>query len=351
MNKFRKALVILLGLCTILLSVSLPLRAQLPPSELPDAPILIAQQASNPIHDQAKNDLPEDFYMLYRVIERLSRANGLDNLPWRVNIAQDYSVNAFAADYNLLAFYNGLLDVIHGDPNALAFVAGHEMGHHVRNHIAIGSAEKLRIQTQLRQEAIDEVAAEEEDLRGDLEKLGTGQWAAVGGGTLVDALGESGGLGRLIGGIFGAILEGDRQRRLQAAVDRIDAINAQKQAEVERQWQELNHRQEFEADESGYQYIVRAGFDVQGAFTALEVLNRALGSQLDSDTHPATPDRIAKLNELKAKYPMQPLAAEGKTKLATSAQPLTYDLSRDGSSLRINSRIGSGGSFDQNFPQ
>lgn len=350
MNPFKKTLFVLLGLCTILLSISVPLRAQLPQSLSP-SPVMIAQQPNDPIYEQAKAQLPEDFYMLYRVVERLSRANGLDNLPWRVDVAQEYSVNAFAADYNLLAFYTGLLDTMHGDSSAIAFVVGHEMGHHTRNHIAVGSAEKLKILSQLRQEAIDEVASEEEDLRDDLEENGAGQWAAAGSGTLLDSFANTGGLGGLVGGVLGRILEGDRQQRLKEAAERIDAINAQKQAEVEQQWQELSHRQEFEADESGYQYMARAGFDIQGAFTALELLNRSIGSQLGSDTHPAIPDRIAKITALKTQYPSASLVSEGKAKLAANPQPLTYDASRDGSSLRINSKVGSRGSFDGSFPR
>jgi len=351
MNKFRKALLVLICLSAILLSINLPIHARSP--HLAD-PILLAQQpaSANSVYERAKAELPEEFYMLYRVVERLARANGLDTLPWRVNVAHEYSVNAFATDYNLLAFYTGLLDQMHGDPNALAFVAAHEMGHHIRNHIAVGEAEQQRILGQFRQEAIDQVAAEQEDLRGDLEKIRVGEWATAGGGTLIDSItSRTGGLGSLLANVLGGVFQGNRERCVRPAAERIDEINAQKAAEVKQQWMELSHRQEFEADESGYLYTARAGFDTQGATTAMEVLNRAVGSRMAGSTHPAIPDRIAKLTAIKSQYPVQPLVAEGKAKLAASAQPLTYAASLDQSSLRINSKTGSSGSFEDELPR
>ncbi|MFM6418499.1 MAG: hypothetical protein ACKPGD_00105, partial [Planktothrix sp.] len=42
--------------------------------------ILIAQNPStDDLYKQAREELPEDVYVIYRVVERIARANGLDN--------------------------------------------------------------------------------------------------------------------------------------------------------------------------------------------------------------------------------------------------------------------------------
>lgn len=291
--------------------------------------------------NRARQDLPEDYYVLYRVMERISRANQLDNLPWRLFISPEYDVNAFASDVNLIAFYSGLLDRVHGDPDAIACVVGHEMAHHTENHIAMGQAEREASLTQARDEAIEEVAAEEEDLRGDLEGLVVGERVAEGAGSIIGSAvgGTEGRLIQIGGGILGSVFGGGREKRLQEAAERINAIYAEKEAQLLQEWQELDHTQEFEADEQGYAYMVRAGFNPQGCQTVMTVLSR-LGVT-ESQTHPATPDRIAALEELATQSSPATLVAEGEANLAASRMPLGYDLSRDRTTLRIDSRTGS----------
>ncbi|WP_204105156.1 MULTISPECIES: M48 family metallopeptidase [Spirulina sp. CCY15215] len=312
--------------------------------------LLAQKQSTNPeaLFEQAKQELPEDYYALYRVLERIARANQLDNLPWRLHVARDYDVNAFATDVNLIAFFNGLLDRIDGDPHAIACVVGHEMAHHTKNHIAVGSAERERILQEFRAEAVAEVTAEEEDLRDDLQGLNTGEWVTSGAGSIASSL--FGGNGGLIGtGInaLGGIFRGNRERRIKKAIERIDTIYAEKEAQITEEWQTLNHNQEFEADEIGYTYMMRAGFNPQGCQTVMTVLGR-LGIT-ESTTHPATPERVEALNSFATKYPTQALVNEGKANLAASPAPLTYDLSRDRATLRINSQAGSG-NFEDVFP-
>jgi hypothetical protein len=222
------------------------------------------------------------------------------------------------------------------------------MAHHVRNHIAVGQNEKKQILETLAQEAIDEVASEEEDLRADLSQINVGGWVAGSSATLADYLG-AGGWGRVAGGVLGGILQGQRQRRLQAAVARIEAIKAEKTAQQQQKWRDLNHGQEFESDQLGYVYAVSAGFKPQGCLTAMKMLSR-LGLE-ESDTHPANPDRVSCLQQLSASSSTETLVQQGRTQLAASQAPLTYDLSRDRASLRINSKQGSVVDIDSALPK
>ncbi len=93
--------------------------------------------------------------------------------------------------------------------------------------------------------------------------------------------------------------------------------------------------------------MAKAGFELEGCLRVMNVLGRTPGAEFDT-SHPAIPKRIEQLKELMAKYPATQLAEEGRSKISAS-QPLTYDLSKDGRSLRINSRRG--GSAADNLEQ
>jgi predicted Zn-dependent protease len=331
------------GLSLGLLSESLPAQAKPMRTQAEPMDLKIAQAKSpkaNDFYKQAEKQLPEDYYVLYRVVERLARANGLDISPWRVYISPKYDINAFATQVNLLAFYSGLLDMVHGDNDAIACVAGHEMAHHVQNHIALGEAERQKILQQKRTEAVQEVAAEEQDLRDSLLAMDVGSWVTGQASSLGSLIQGSRGIPGFVGAIVGSVLQGQRQRRLENAVKRIEQIAAEKEVKIRKEWSELGHRQEFEADKLGYQYAVRAGFKPEGCLAVMNVLNRLPGSQTSGETHPTPSDRMNALKALASQYPTATLVAEGRKNLTTSSKPLTYDLSRDQISLRISSKSG-----------
>ena len=75
-----------------------------------------------------------DFYNLYRITERLIRANNLDYANWLVSVRKTPDVNAYAADINHITIHTGLYDSLYGDEDALAFVIAHEMGHLILGH-------------------------------------------------------------------------------------------------------------------------------------------------------------------------------------------------------------------------
>lgn len=54
---------------------------------------------------------------------------------------------------------------------------------------------------------------------------------------------------------------------------------------------------------------------------------------------------MEQLRELMRKYPPETLAEKGRAFLS-GTEPLTYDLSKDGASLRVNSRRGGSASED-----
>ncbi len=84
-------------------------------------------------HGQAYNS---DFYQLYRVAEKIIRANNLDYINWRITVARDTSFNASSSNMNNITINTGLFDTLSSNDDALALVIGHEMGHALLGHQA-----------------------------------------------------------------------------------------------------------------------------------------------------------------------------------------------------------------------
>lgn len=75
-----------------------------------------------------------DFYKVYRIAERLIRANNLEHQNWRISIRKTDEVNAYATDTNLVVIYTGLYDSLYLNEDALAYVIAHEMAHNLLGH-------------------------------------------------------------------------------------------------------------------------------------------------------------------------------------------------------------------------
>jgi predicted Zn-dependent protease len=294
------------------------------------------------VYRQAEKKLPKNYYIVYRLVDRIARANGLDQTPWRVVVTSQYEVNAYASEFNLLTFEAGLLDQFEGNVSALACVIGHEMGHHVRQHLGYGPAEKVEVVAKAQVEAEEAKAKAKKDAES----------SAVGGGILGGLLGIG---GALLGGGGGSALQGAGQvvqQSSQQGLRNLDQTNQQidqrMEAKIKQRITEINHRQEFEADESGYIYSVRAGFEPTGCLKTMEILGRAIGGQADSESHPASAKRVEKLEALMEANPPENLAQEGKAQLNANKNPLPYDAfsyqNQEGatqSGLQIKPRTGS----------
>ncbi len=250
----------------------------------------LAETAENnsQVYKLAEEELPEQFYILYRIVERIARANEIDNSHWRVVIPEEYEINAFAQEANLLVIYNGLLDQLEGDVSALACVVGHEMAHHYHQHIPIYHAEY--------DEGLEEISES------------TSESEAI-------------------------------------DPDYPDESNDDSE-KLEERMAELKRNQEYEADAYGYRYSVRAGFEPEGCIRALGVLSRLPGSLRDSHSHPAVPARVEAIQKLTQEETPEWLKMVGSREF-DSSPALTFKWSEEDQSLRINSQRG--GSFVDDF--
>ncbi|MBD2413664.1 peptidase M48 Ste24p [Nostoc calcicola FACHB-389] len=245
---------------------------------------------------QPKNSNLEWFYS---VAERVIRANGLDDHPWRFQITDEYHINAYADELNKIVIYKGLLDQIHGDDAALAFIISHELAHHTQRH----SGQQEEAETSLQERLLKEAEAEYNN------------WIA-------------------------------QERRksktpiLPATKDVIkQRIIIQKKQEFDRTMQALSRQHEFQADEIGYTYMIKAGYEINGGLRVLNLLSRLPSDYTEISSHPPTQQRINALKQVMNKYLWFALWMDGYERLKNNPQPLKLDLSEDGVSLRINSRF------------
>ena len=295
-----------------------------------------------------ESTIGQDYYVIYRVVERLARSNGLDEQPWRVRVSSAQNVNAFASELNMLTFEGGLLEQVSGDHGALACVVGHEMAHHTKNHIPQMVEMMARLEA-LQEEALEDARDEVESANRNNAIFGT--VLNVLGGTVANTTGlTSSRTGLFATSVVSQTLDGLNEEQTQQAIARAEELYAERLEEIDGEYSETMHRHESEADEFGYRYIVRAGFDPSGCSRVMTVLSRLENSRLPSLTHPNPEDRLARLSSFNTAAANQQLVNEGNANLSRSPSPLKYGVARDQGSLRIESRYGSR-DIDEGFPQ
>ena len=335
MRKITTKLTTITSLITLLAPSLLLMQSQSLASVQPQETTIASNELnSEDIYQQAKEELPEDWYLIYRIVDRIARANGLDNLPWRIVVMPEYNVNAFATGANLIAVYGSMLDMLEGNSSAIACVIAHEMGHHMERHTVVGEEEKVELIAQIQAEAEAEVAQEIADAQANANNTSTvGTVIRIGGGIFGD-------IGSILGGVAGNILENEGRQRVTKAEERLEEIVALKTAELQQSWAEDSRQQELAADKSGYIYSVRAGFKPEGCLKMMEVLDKLLGGETEygETNHPMPSQRQEEIQALITQYPPQTLVAEGKAKLSGNQNPLNYSFSQEQQSLRINRR-------------
>jgi len=314
-----------------------------------------ANKQADAFYQRARSDMEgalgrvgEDYYVTYRIVERIARANGLDDRPWRIRITTEDNINAFASDLNMLTFEGGILEQLSGDRAALACVVGHEMAHHTQNHVPTRVEVQTRV-TSLQEEALLEARGEVESAQRQGSVLGS-IFGAIS-GTLGGVIARDSYVGGVIAGnVANQVLQGLNEEQTNQAIGRAEEIYEERVKALDTEFSGVLHDQESEADEVGYSYMVRAGFESEGCIRTMNVLNRTETSQLPSFSHPKPEDRLAELNALNTAAGNQGLVSQGDANISRSANPLEYGVGRDGASLRVESRFGSQ-DIDDGFPQ
>jgi predicted Zn-dependent protease len=272
----------------------------------------IAQQASNPIYAKAKAQLSPQYYSLYRVVEKISRANNLSDGSWRVKLTDEYALAGFSEQTNLIRVPRNLLEQLSGDNDAIACMVSREISHHIRKHNTLGPLEKEAQIKRIKEEALAQATANANSKRG---------WGM--------------GLG-ILGGLTGVDTSGV-QGMVERNTDNATAkMVAEKQAEMERKLREADARIEQEADEDAFVYLTRAGRDPKGCIRYLEVISRDRTAEPDP-RNPLIPGRLQSYRDFINRESADKYKREGQANLARNPKPLSYSASDNGASLRVNS--------------
>ncbi|MEB3219473.1 MAG: M48 family metalloprotease [Nostocales cyanobacterium 94392] len=282
-----------------------------------------AASETNSIYQNAKTQLPPDFYALYRIVDRIARANEYDTLPWQIVRVAKYDSQAFTENANLIPIYNGLLEKLGSDASALACIISHEMAHHQQGHQVVSNLEKIELIAQIREEAEKQVLAGDRRIS-PVSTVGDFVVRRV--------------IGGAIGSVVGGVLDNRSNRRFRQAQQRINTIVEKKTAELVENIQKQTRENEFEADKIAYLASVKAGFDPEGCLRAMLVLNRTPGIEFEQN-HPTVEERIAAIKAMMNEFNTEILVESGQENLFKT-QPLTYNLSANQTSLRVNSRHG-----------
>ncbi len=87
-------------------------------------------------YKEMQNSWAQGYYMFYKIADKIIRANNLDTQNWRFEIRnKPDEINAYANAANHVVLYSSITDSFYDNEDALAFVIGHEMAHHILGHI------------------------------------------------------------------------------------------------------------------------------------------------------------------------------------------------------------------------
>lgn len=254
------------------------------------------------LYQKAEIELSKQNYTLYRIAERLIRANKLDEIPWRLYIpVNNGEFNATASERNLITIYPILYDSYAGNVSALAFIVGHEMAHNYLNHYS-----RLTKIVKTAQKSLNE-EIENKQKRPDWLDPMSGH--------------------------------PQTQEIIQSKETKDEEILA------------ITRQIEYEADKYALIYMLKAGFNPEKAIESLEFFYKDEHTlDNESTTHPITINRIHQIKILLKNLKLTELKNEGLINLKNS-HALTYEKSLDKKSIRINSKYTNSEKPSDNFKE
>lgn len=308
-----------LKLATFTVLSSVLLQSSLPVGAMPDRITQLENKNTESANPKTKNDLPGSWSAIYDVTDKVARANGQANTPWRLAVVSPSDVSDSSGS-NTIYLQSSAVEKLASDRAALACLISQEMGHYVKQHKSLTAEEKETAIAQAQKEAEAQVMQESQ--------------------AASEESNQTSGAASTIGGIIGGAIGSQVGREVADEVagydeeGRFQEIFEQKKQQLEASWQQQEVQQDLEADEVAYSFVAKAGFEPEGCVRAIEA---SKPSGADSNTE--TSQRVQRLRELMAQQPSQTLAQEGKTQMANS-KPLNYTLASDQSSLQIYSLDG-----------
>lgn len=236
-------------------------------------------------YERIKKEIGEENFELYKILERIVRANNLQYQSWRIAFIMDIEeINAYASSYNLLSVYSAIYDVLYPNEDAIAFVIAHELSHHLYNHNKASIPIEARI-----------LELQEKIKNAKMESKKQQNYA-----------------------YWNSMFENDTAAMAHSFSDTAIAINLQILEKKLNKEFELLRDMEYQADSEAIVLMARANYDTSKAFDTIELIDKLSGIETKYDTHPSPQ---ARLNNIKSKMAMinqQQLRQQGKCNLYNS---------------------------------
>ena len=190
------------------------------------------------LQPKIKNSKDVDYFNVYKISERLIRANNLDYVNWRIAIRKTVDkVNAASLNGNFVYINTALYDSLNDSEDALAFVLAHEMAHQILGHNQRNAEMAMNI-----------ASAKESARRTSTTKL---------------------------------------DRQMNNAIISMAEMNAMSKSRM----------MEYMADAEAFILLYKAGYSPEKAMEALNLLDALPNIKTPYNTHPVTPERIASAKE------------------------------------------------------
>lgn len=216
------------------------------------------QLKDNEEYKKCKKGIKVEYYNLYVILDRILRANNLQSQNWRLALKTSLKdINASAGSANLIVVNTSLYDSLYPDESALAFIISHELAHLILKHNQISYENQCEIVTLKRR---------------------------------VRAL----------------------RRQTQSFACTVMAMKLSSRIDdLYEQQREL----EYNADSEAVILMLRAGYDIEQVFSALNLLSSLPNIYTDRSTHPSIENRISNVQEDMELLDKNALINEGKYNL------------------------------------
>lgn len=245
------------------------------------------KMASDEIEYEKIKSQTGDNFEIYKILERILRANKLQYQNWRIAFYMDHEdINANAGAYNLIQISSALYDSLYPDDDAIAFVISHELAHLILNHVKATNEIRYKI-NQL-----------EEKIKMNKYEIRRTQNIS----DIQSAFGNDiGSIGNLLANVSGNI-----------AVDMLTK-NLKREYGLLRQM-------EYAADSQALVLMTKAGYNPQSCLEVMNVLSGlgGLDKELLTDTHPSDKSRTDNLNSRLYGLNKQKLQKEGRYNIYNS---------------------------------
>ena len=229
--------------------------------------------------------LSNEQYHLYKILDKIIRANNLQYQNWRIGIISDSSnLNAQASAPNLIIIDSGLYDSIYQNDDAIAFIISHEIAHILLGHHQLILEYNYQIEQAENQIIEYKNQMAQENNNSTINNATGNYYTAIGNSSAVLAY------SLMIGNLYNKINKLYQQEQIL----------------------------ELLADSEAITIMTRAGFKNSQSIVTLNLLSRIPNIYTHKSTHPEINSRINNINEYVDLLDVNEIKNEGDNNLFNS---------------------------------